>query len=268
MEPYCGSAAIFFRRHPSPVETLNDIDENVTNFFRVLRNSAQAGELKRLLELTPYSRSEWAYAKASMETESDPVQKAWCFFVGARMSFAGEMFRSFGFVLNSSAKNMASNISAYKSSLAEFERFSERLLCAQIENRCALSVIEIHDRPDAVIYCDPPYVASTRKDGSYRHETDAAHHQQLVELIVTCEGAIALSGYPNDIYKPLEDAGWDVASFETIANSAARTRMSGLMGRGGISSRCKRTEVLWRNPRCLEMLAENGRQENKQCALF
>ncbi|MDN5272058.1 DNA adenine methylase [Chloroflexus sp. MS-CIW-1] len=37
-EPFGGSAAVLLNRDPSPVETYNDIDGEVTNFFRVLRD--------------------------------------------------------------------------------------------------------------------------------------------------------------------------------------------------------------------------------------
>ena len=40
-EPFGGSAAVLFNRAPSPVETYNDIDGEVVNFFRVLRNQKE-----------------------------------------------------------------------------------------------------------------------------------------------------------------------------------------------------------------------------------
>src|SRR5271155_2319124 len=36
-EPFGGSAAVLLNRQPSPVETYNDLDNEVVNFFRVLR---------------------------------------------------------------------------------------------------------------------------------------------------------------------------------------------------------------------------------------
>ncbi len=56
-EPFAGSAAVLINREPSPVETYNDIDGAVVNFFRVLRNSPD--ELIRLISLTPFSREEF-----------------------------------------------------------------------------------------------------------------------------------------------------------------------------------------------------------------
>ena len=53
-EPFGGSAAVLLNREPSPVETYNDMDGEVTNFFRVLRNSKD--ELIESIGLTPFSR--------------------------------------------------------------------------------------------------------------------------------------------------------------------------------------------------------------------
>src|SRR5271170_5039212 len=59
-EPFAGSAAILLNRDPSPIETYNDLDGEVVNFFRVLRE-----EKERLVEaigLTPFAREEFALA--------------------------------------------------------------------------------------------------------------------------------------------------------------------------------------------------------------
>lgn len=59
-EPFGGSAAVLLNRDPSPVETYNDVDSEVVNFFRVLREHPE--ELTRRIGLTPFSREEYAHA--------------------------------------------------------------------------------------------------------------------------------------------------------------------------------------------------------------
>jgi len=54
VEPFAGSAAVLLNREPSPVETYNDIDGEVTNFFRVLRDRKE--KLVEQIGLTPFSR--------------------------------------------------------------------------------------------------------------------------------------------------------------------------------------------------------------------
>ena len=71
LEPFAGSGAVFFNKKPGVVETINDMDGEVVNLFRVLRD--QPEDLKRLLELTPYSREEYDTA---FEPCDDPLEKA------------------------------------------------------------------------------------------------------------------------------------------------------------------------------------------------
>ena len=57
VEPYFGSGAVFFSKPPSPHELINDANDLVANFFRVLRDRTE--ELQFALEATPWSRSEY-----------------------------------------------------------------------------------------------------------------------------------------------------------------------------------------------------------------
>src|SRR5437667_11901287 len=56
-EPFAGSAAVLLNRNPSPVETYNDIDGQVVNFFRILRDRGE--DLVKAIALTPFSREEY-----------------------------------------------------------------------------------------------------------------------------------------------------------------------------------------------------------------
>ena len=58
-DPFGGSAAVLINRAPSPVETYNDMDGEVVNFFRVLRD--QQDELVEKIALTPFSREEFFF---------------------------------------------------------------------------------------------------------------------------------------------------------------------------------------------------------------
>ena len=54
---------MLLNRPPSPIETYNDLDGEVVNFFRVLRD--QPDELIRRIALTPFSREELRVACAA-----------------------------------------------------------------------------------------------------------------------------------------------------------------------------------------------------------
>lgn len=57
LEPFFGSGAVLFNKEPSPIETINDLDENVTNLFKLVREFPE--ELARRISGTPFSRREY-----------------------------------------------------------------------------------------------------------------------------------------------------------------------------------------------------------------
>jgi len=85
-EPFAGSGAVLLNRDPSPVETFNDLDGEVVNFFRVLRE-----EKERLIEaigLTPFAREEFALA-CEISPDLSALERARRFYVRARQVRTG-----------------------------------------------------------------------------------------------------------------------------------------------------------------------------------
>ena len=90
-EPFAGSGAILLNREPAPVETFNDLDGEVVNFFRVLRE-----EKDRLIEaigLTPFAREEFAKA-CEISPDLSALERARRFYVRARQVRTGLAQRS------------------------------------------------------------------------------------------------------------------------------------------------------------------------------
>ncbi|MGH9352527.1 MAG: DNA adenine methylase, partial [Terriglobia bacterium] len=86
-EPFGGSAAVLLNREPSPVETYNDLDGEVVNFFRVLRD--QKEELLEVIGLTPFSREEFFIAVSKNGGNISNLERARRFFVRARQARTG-----------------------------------------------------------------------------------------------------------------------------------------------------------------------------------
>src|SRR6266581_6978596 len=82
VEPFAGSAAVLLNREPSPVETYNDIDGEVVNFFRVLRDQREV--LIEAIGLTPFSREEFELAISQPTQDLTDLERARRFFVRAR----------------------------------------------------------------------------------------------------------------------------------------------------------------------------------------
>lgn len=85
-EPFAGSGAVLLNRAPSPVETYNDLDGEVANFFRVLRDDKD--RLVEAIGLTPFSREEFSIA-CVLDPNLGPLERARRFFVRARQVRTG-----------------------------------------------------------------------------------------------------------------------------------------------------------------------------------
>lgn len=205
-EPFSGSAAILLNRQPSPVETYNDIDGEVVNFFRVLRNSRES--LVEAIGLTPFSREEFYLSLQTNGTKLSDLERARRFFVRARQARTGlAQTASLGRWANckqTSRAGMSGVVSRWLGSVEALPEIAERLLRVQIENRPAADVIKLYDDRATLFYCDPPYLHSTRGDSkAYGYEMAEDEHRELAELLRTVKGKVAISGYRNKLMDEL-----------------------------------------------------------------
>ena len=234
-EPFAGSGAVLLNRKPAPVETFNDIDGEVVNFFRVLR-----AEKERLIEaigLTPFAREEFAIA-CEISPELAPLERARRFYVRARQVRTGlaqtATIGRWANCKNTSRAGMSGVISRWLGAVEDLPAVAERLLRVQIENRPAIDVIRLYDSPATLFYCDPPYVHSTRGDSkAYGFEMTDAQHADLAGVLNSVQGMVALSNYPAKILDGLYSAPkWHkIVTSERIAHS----------------TKDRRVEVLWTN---------------------
>lgn len=255
VEPFCGGASCLFAKPPSPVEVVNDLDSDIVNFFRVLRDPQKFDRFYRLTSLTPYSREEFKTYRANWRADwpgcNDDVERAYRWYVIARMSFAGEFGRSWGRSVGTSRHGMANAVAQWLSIVDLLPALAERVRTVQIEHGDWLEVLESYDTPNTLFYCDPPFVHSTRCGGKYQHEMDNAEHRELVEVLLSIQGRAVLSGYRNAIYLPLEEAGWKCVDVPSVCYAVGRTRLTGLQGVGSLTkpgTRHLRTERLWISP--------------------
>lgn len=196
-EPFAGSAAVLLNRLPSPVETYNDLDGEVANFFRVLRDDKD--RLIEAISLTPFSREEFSLA-CVIEARLSPLERARRFFVRARQVRTGlaqtATLGRWANCKNTSRAGMSGVVSRWLGSVQDLPEIAERLLRVQIENRPALEVIRLYDGPTTMFYCDPPYVHLTRGDKSaYGYEMSDDEHRELARVLNSVQGLVAISNY-------------------------------------------------------------------------
>ena len=210
-EPFGGSGAVLLNREPAPVETYNDIDGEVVNFFRVLRN--QPNRLIKAIGLTPFSREEYFLAISMNGKKLSDLERARRFFVRARQTRTALAQKAslgrWANCKNTSRAGMSGAVSRWLGSIESLPDITLRLLRVQVENRPAVEVIKLYDSSDTLFYCDPPYVHTTRGDGNaYGFEMSDEEHHELADVLNNCKGRIALSGYNcslmNQVYK-----GWN-----------------------------------------------------------
>jgi len=234
-EPFAGSAAVLMNRDPSPVETYNDIDGEVVNFFRVLREKKDA--LIEQIALTPFSREEFAIA-CTLDPNISEVERARRFYVRARQVRTGlaqtASIGRWANCKNTSRSGMSGVVSRWLGGVEQLDFIAERFLRVQIENRPANDIINLYDSEETLFYCDPPYLHETRGDTqSYGYEMDNKMHSELAEVLNSVNGMVALSNYDCDLMDKLyPKERW------TKIISAEKTIHS---------TKDKRQEVLWVN---------------------
>jgi DNA adenine methylase len=217
LEPFFGSGAVFFTKPLSKVETINDIDGNIVNLFKVIRE--QPEELARLIEFTPWARDEYY---ASYESTDDPLEKARRFLVRCWQGYGTDISHKVGW---NNAKRGSLRVSRNNEFLKLPQNIilaAERLKHAQIENRPAVELIQEYNSLEVLIYADPPYTFDTRTGGKrYENEMTQDDHVELLKALKQHKGPAIISGYQNELYdRILQD--WDKEIIETIAVSGGQ----------------------------------------------
>jgi DNA adenine methylase len=214
VEPFGGGGSVLLRKNRAHEEVYNDLDKEIVNLFRVVRDHGEI--LRRKLDLTPYSRDEF---ELSYEPVDDPVEKARRTvvrsFMGRNPSSATQAAGSFKGKQVKSYITIAHVWQKYPDALYAI---TDRLRGVIIENDNALSVIKRHDSEETAFYVDPPYLPSTRDAGTdYRFEMTEEDHVRLAELLNAVKGKVILSGYPSDLYNELYK-DWERVEKDSIAD--------------------------------------------------
>lgn len=213
-----------FAKKPARIETVNDLNQDVVNYFRVLRDHPD--ELIRRITNTPYARKE--YDNAYNETK-DIVEKAARFCIKCHMGFSCSNRYKNGF-RSGQQYNSPNPAKAWNKLPDTLQMATEHLKQVQIECLPALELLKRYSTPDVFAYLDPPYLRRTRtKKYLYSEEMSDLEHQELLEFLLKFPGKILLSGYDNELYNTVL-SGW---------NKVCRP----VQAEGGAS----RTEVLWMN---------------------
>jgi len=199
LDPYFGGGAVLFEKPPSRIETVNDLDGDVVNFFRVIQNPESCQELQHWLTYTPYSRQ--VYEETFQEEPQSPVERAGYFAVRSMQSHGFRLNGDCGWKKDVQGREAANAVRYWNQLPESLGEMATRLKGVQIENRPALELIRAFDHENVLIYLDPPYVLSTRGRKQYRYEMSDQDHEQLLETVICSRAKVMLSGYDCELYE-------------------------------------------------------------------
>lgn len=193
IEPFSGMCGVLLQRQESPSEIINDRAELVYDFWRGIRDHAEA--LDARLEATP-EKCRRTYFEAigvrDNRADHDLVTRAWAASVILRMSMVRTtMAKPYHFYVEYDRLDM--KMQQFRKAIPKLKR---RMRNVQIENRDALNILERSAKlTDAVIYCDPPYAAAGDTNRGYQHKPE---FRAMSEALQMQQGFVAVSGFSGD----------------------------------------------------------------------
>ena len=241
VEPFGGGGSVLMRKPRAYNEIYNDLDGEIVNLFRVLRDHHE--ELYRLVTLTPFARVEFEQSYLAID---NPIEQARRTIARASMGFGGNAIANkTGFRSAQSARHTTPSVD-WANWPGQVQYFTERLKGVVIENRDAIEVMRQQDSKETLHFVDPPYVHDTRAEKhGYRFEMTDAQHADLCASLQALRGMVILCGYENSIYDRL---GWQTVKREAHADGAK-----------------DRIEVLWINPACASAQSQINLFQTETC---
>jgi DNA adenine methylase len=186
VEVFGGGAAVLLTKEPSHTEVYNDLDDDLVQFFTVLRE--QEEELVEWLDQVPYAREQHQRFKEDFyngERPDDPIERAGRFFYLRYSQYASKYRTPSGFA-GAHQRNKARKL---RNASEKLQKFAERFRDVQIEKLDFEELITRYDSEDTFFYCDPPYM--DEGDALYRH--GEFEHERLVDVLVETDGNWAVS---------------------------------------------------------------------------
>lgn len=198
VEPFFGSGGVLFNKTRSSIETVNDIDGDVINFFEQVQKDPE--RLAEKLYYIPYARQ--IYEQCFEPTDND-LQKAVNFCIRCQMGYGVRLNGKTGWKRDVQGREKAYAAKDWTEMPQKIISTAERLRGVQIECRPALEIIESFNSRDVLIYADPPYMLSTRTAKQYKHEMTAKDHYQLLDRLKVSKSLVLISGYSNPLYRDM-----------------------------------------------------------------
>lgn len=194
-EPFCGSMAVILAKPAVKNETVNDLHGDLVNLARVVQDRRLAEDLYARLQRTlfaePIFRDSLEKLSRRPREATHDIERAYHYFVVSWMGMSGiagtaRVGSSFCRRFTSTGGDPAVR---FVGAVESIPSWHERLRQVVILSQCGIDLCErIEDRKGTLIYADPPYLASTRAGGAYRHDfagfgDQAGDHERLAAAL-------------------------------------------------------------------------------------
>jgi DNA adenine methylase len=243
VEPFGGGGSVLIKKQRVELEIYNDLHSEMINVFKHLRDPRLFPKLKRMLELTPYSRDEYELAYLPAKNGLEQARRT---LVRSGLGHGALHNNRTGFRGIWALKKWSNK--EWENWKLQLENFHDRLKHVVIENIDAIELIKKNDAPHTLVYADPPYVKTSieyqDKSKYYRHEMTEADHEQLAEVLHAFSGMVIISGYDSELYRRLY-RGWQTNAVRAYAQ-------------GNKKGRTLRKEMIWLNPLCAQQLTQKS----------
>lgn len=233
VEPFGGAAWVLFGKEKSAVEVLNDIDQELINFFRIVK--ARPDEFLESFDLELVSRAEFERLATLDLTTASEMERAHRFYYLIMAGWGGELnYPRFQTSITDGGHGNRL-IGALKTLRKRIEPVHERLKTVIIENLSWEACIDRYDRDGAVMYLDPPY--PNNGCNYYHNMRDWSDHLRLAQRLKKMQAKWMLSSYDSE----------EVRSFYKGFYVVPVRSASGMVEKKRGSTRVENSEVLIAN---------------------
>lgn len=223
VEPFCGAAALYFMKRQTETEVLNDINGELVNLYRIVKNHLD--EFVRQFRWSLVSREMFKWLQATPPETLTDIQRAARFYYMQKMAFGGRVqSQSFGTATTSPPRL---NLLRIEEDLSQAHI---RLARTYIERLDWCDCIKRYDRPHTLFFCDPPYWGTE----GYGVDFGLDQYDRLAELAKTIKGKMIIT--VNDI--PEMRKAFNGLTMQTVGITCTV---------GGADKAAKRTELIIRN---------------------
>lgn len=176
-EPFVGGGSVYFAKEPAEKEYINDLDKDLIEGYRLLKNPPSAEELLKYA-IKP---SATIIKKIQALVNRTPRNKAERLLKKLYISRNTFGHKGFGFIYQSST---------HIPKLKKIDQYRDRLKNTTILSEDYKSFIKKIDSKDTFFYLDPPYEDSD-KDKLYKH--DFVDLEEMRDLLKNIKGKFLLS---------------------------------------------------------------------------